>query len=48
MDYNEIPWRDIVIDTRDYTVFRDGYPVTDGHILFVPKEKDWTNFRKML
>lgn len=33
------PWTDVVIDTKTYTVFRDGFPVTEGHILFVPKEE---------
>ena len=37
---------DIVIDTRDYTVYRDGYPVTEGHIPFVPKEQDWEHLSK--
>ena len=39
MEYNSTPWKDILIDTRDYTVYRDKYPVTEGHILFVPKEQ---------
>ena len=30
---------DIVIDTRDYTVYRDGYPVTEGHIPFVQRTR---------
>ena len=38
MEYKDTPWKDILIDTRDYTVYRDKYPVTEGHILFVPKE----------
>ena len=40
------PWKDVVIDTRDYTVYKDGYPVTEGHILFVPKEQDWDHLSK--
>ena len=46
MDYSQTPWKDIVIDTRDYTVFKDAYPVTEGHILFVPKEQDWQHLEK--
>lgn len=46
MEYKDIPWNDIVIDTRDYTVFKDKYPVTEGHILFVPKEQDWSCLEK--
>ena len=37
----EIPWTDILIDTRNYTVYKDGFPVTEGHVLFVPKNDDW-------
>ena len=46
MEYKDTPWNDIVIDTRDYTVYKDAYPVTEGHILFVPKEQDWSNLEK--
>lgn len=38
-----IPWTDVVLDTRTYTVFRDGFPVTEGHLLFVPKEETMDN-----
>ena len=31
------PWTDIQLDTRDFVVFNDGFPVTDGHTLVVPK-----------
>lgn len=31
------PWTDVELDTRDFVVFRDKYPVTDGHLLVVPK-----------
>ena len=41
MEFKDIPWTEIVIDTRDFTVFKDGFPVTEGHILFVPKEETW-------
>jgi len=34
------PWKEIFLDTRDYTVFVDGFPVTEGHLLFVPKTYD--------
>ena len=34
------PWKDVYVDTRDYTVFVDGFPVTEGHLLFVPKTYD--------
>lgn len=41
MKFEDVPWTDVLIDTRDYTVFKDGFPVTEGHVLFVPKEETW-------
>lgn len=35
------PWTNVLIDTKEYTVYKDGFPVTEGHVLFVPKEEDW-------
>ncbi len=32
------PWTDVLYDTDSVVVFKDKYPVTDGHLLFVPKE----------
>ena len=32
------PWTNIEIDTREFVVYNDAYPVTDGHTLVVPKE----------
>ena len=40
------PWSDVEIDTRDFTVFRDKYPVTEGHLLIVPKEATQENIMK--
>ena len=37
MKINETPWTEKVYETEDYVVFKDGFPVTEGHILFVPK-----------
>lgn len=31
------PWDDLVWEDLDMAVFRDRYPVTSGHLLFVPK-----------
>mgnify|MGYP000314091236 CR=1 FL=1 len=31
------PWTDIEIDTRDFVVYNDMYPVTEGHTLVVPR-----------
>ena len=41
MEFSQIPWKDVLVDTRQFTVFKDKYPVTEGHILFVPKVEDW-------
>jgi diadenosine tetraphosphate (Ap4A) HIT family hydrolase len=30
------PWKEIEYRTKNFWVFRDGYPVTEGHLLFVP------------
>ena len=40
------PWSDVEVDTRDFTVFRDKYPVTEGHLLIVPKEATQENIMK--
>lgn len=35
---NEIaPWSDTFREEKNYVVFRDAYPVSHGHLLFVPK-----------
>lgn len=31
------PWTNVMLDTRDYVVYEDIYPVTEGHTLIVPK-----------
>jgi len=38
MNFEDIPWKDVVIETSEFTIFRDGVPVTEGHELIVPKE----------
>lgn len=37
------PWKntDIVVKTRHFVVYWDGYPVTLGHTLFVPVTNTW-------
>lgn len=34
------PWDDWVKEGMTYIVFRDRYPVTEGHLLFIPKNID--------
>ena len=31
------PWTNVTIDTRDFVVYEDIYPVTLGHTLVVPR-----------
>ena len=31
------PWTNLTLDTKDFVVFEDAYPVTQGHTLVVPK-----------
>ena len=31
------PWTTVYLDTRDFVVFEDEYPVTEGHLLIDPK-----------
>ena len=48
MEYKDTPWQDILIDTKDYTVYRDKYPVTKGHVLFVPKEQHLKQYKNVI
>lgn len=34
---NLVPWTETMFESRDVVVFVDGYPVTKGHLLFVPR-----------
>ena len=40
--YKDAPWPDhnIVFEDEHIIVYKDGYPVTEGHLLFVPKKKE--------
>ena len=42
------PWTDVVWEEEDFTVYNDGYPVTEGHLLFVPREDDFELIGKCL
>jgi len=35
---NRAPWTNIEFRTKDFWIFKDAYPVTDGHLLFVPTQ----------
>jgi diadenosine tetraphosphate (Ap4A) HIT family hydrolase len=36
LESKRAPWTEIEYRTRHYWVFLDAYPVTEGHLLFVP------------
>jgi diadenosine tetraphosphate (Ap4A) HIT family hydrolase len=36
LDKKIAPWTEIEYRTKDFWVFRDAYPVSEGHLLFVP------------
>jgi len=40
------PWTEVEIDTREFVVYRDIYPVTQGHTLVVPKQNTEENILK--
>jgi diadenosine tetraphosphate (Ap4A) HIT family hydrolase len=37
IEWSTAPWDDVVREDFHVAVYRDRYPVTDGHLLFVPK-----------
>src|SRR6056300_437696 len=40
------PWTDVEINTRDFVVYKDKFPVTEGHLLIVPKVNHEDNILK--
>ena len=36
-DAGDAPWDNVVQDDFHVAIFKDKYPVTEGHLLFVPK-----------
>ena len=46
LDDKRAPWTEIEYRTKDYWVFRDAYPVTEGHLLFVPTYEKSSNLEK--
>ena len=36
LDEGTAPWKEIEYRSKDFWVFKDGYPVTEGHLLIVP------------
>lgn len=42
------PWTNVAFELDDVVVFLDKYPVTEGHMLFVPKEDTTKNITQAL
>ena len=40
------PWTNVSINTKEFVVYEDIYPVTPGHTLVVPKENTVENIQK--
>tara|TARA_B100000902_G_scaffold25668_1_gene30871 strand:- start:954 stop:1343 length:390 start_codon:yes stop_codon:yes gene_type:complete len=40
------PWTEVEFDTREFVVYSDIYPVTEGHTLVVPKQNTSENIMK--
>ena len=40
------PWTEVELDTRDFVVYNDKFPVTEGHTLVVPKVNHEDNLMK--
>jgi len=36
LDEKTVPWTEIEFRTKHFWIFKDAYPVTPGHLLFVP------------
>lgn len=45
MTFEDIPWTNVKLDTELFTIFNDAFPVTHGHVLFVPKINDDKNIK---
>ena len=43
LDDKRAPWTIIEYRTTDFWIFRDAYPVTEGHLLFVPTQEQFHN-----
>jgi diadenosine tetraphosphate (Ap4A) HIT family hydrolase len=36
-DSKNAPWTELISEDHHVAVFKDAYPVTDGHLLYIPK-----------
>ena len=37
------PWTDVQLETKEFVVYNDGFPVPPGHTLIVPRESNMQN-----
>jgi diadenosine tetraphosphate (Ap4A) HIT family hydrolase len=42
----DYPWKNPIVETDDYCVYKDIYAVTPGHLLFIPRERN--SFKQLL
>ena len=44
--YQDAPWprKNMVYENDHVIVYKDGYPVSEGHLLYVPKEIEYNKF----
>ena len=40
--YKDAPWprKNMIYEDENVIVYKDGFPVTEGHLLFIPKKKE--------
>jgi len=43
LDEKRAPWTSIEFRSKDFWIFKDAYPVTPGHLLFVPTQEQSHN-----
>lgn len=43
LDTRRAPWTEIDFRSLDFWIFKDAYPVTQGHLLFVPTQEKFHN-----
>ena len=41
LNESRAPWREIEFRSKHFWIFRDGFPVSPGHLLFVPTQENW-------
>ena len=41
-DLDDLPWdrEQIIMQYKSYVLYKDKYPVTEGHVLYVPRSRN--------